>query len=96
MCRRVELNDLAYLLEVAAAEASKVQVTNGSVHDIVHHAPGLAAPRHEVLDRLPPDSTDGRPWTGANDELLNRLRKEHSDEHGKTDHVEQQTVRDRE
>jgi hypothetical protein len=37
MCRRVELDDLAYLLEVAAAEASKVRVTNGSVHDIVHH-----------------------------------------------------------
>ena len=43
MCRRVELDDLAYLLEVAAAEASKVRVTNGSVHDIVHHASAPAA-----------------------------------------------------
>jgi hypothetical protein len=38
MCRRVELDDLAYLLEVAAAEAAKVRVTNGSsTRDIVHH-----------------------------------------------------------
>jgi hypothetical protein len=36
MCRRVELDDLAYLLEVAAAEAAKVRVTNGSARDIVH------------------------------------------------------------
>jgi hypothetical protein len=36
MCRRVELNDLAYLLEVAAAEASKVRVTNGSVRPVIH------------------------------------------------------------
>jgi hypothetical protein len=43
MCRRVELDDLAYLLEVAAAEASKARVTNGSVHDIVHHASAPAA-----------------------------------------------------
>ena len=43
MCRRVELDDLAYLLEVAAAEASKVRVTNGSVHDIVHHISAPAA-----------------------------------------------------
>jgi hypothetical protein len=37
MCRRVELDDLAYLLEVAAAEAAKVRVTNGSsTRDIGH------------------------------------------------------------
>jgi len=36
MCRRVELDDLAYLLEVAAAEATKVRVTNGSARDVVH------------------------------------------------------------
>jgi hypothetical protein len=36
MCRRVELNDLAYLLEVAAAEAAKVRVTNGSAQKMVH------------------------------------------------------------
>jgi hypothetical protein len=36
MCRRVELDDLAYLLEVAAAEATKVPVTNGSARDVVH------------------------------------------------------------
>jgi hypothetical protein len=36
MCRRVELNDLAYLLEVAAAEAARVRVTNGSAHKMVH------------------------------------------------------------
>jgi hypothetical protein len=28
MCRQVELDDLAYLLEVAAAEAAKVESTN--------------------------------------------------------------------
>jgi hypothetical protein len=43
MCRRVELNDVAYLLEVAAAEASKARVTNGSVHEIAHHASAPAA-----------------------------------------------------
>lgn len=31
MCREVELDDLAYLLEVAASEASKVRAFNGSV-----------------------------------------------------------------
>ena len=30
MCRKVELDDLAYLLEVAAAEATRVRSTNGS------------------------------------------------------------------
>jgi hypothetical protein len=30
MCRKVELDDLAYLLEVAAAEATKVKQRNGS------------------------------------------------------------------
>ena len=30
MCRRVELDDLAYLLEVAAAEAAKVRAMNGA------------------------------------------------------------------
>ena len=36
MCRKVELDDLAYLLEVAAAEAAKVRATNGSTRDPVH------------------------------------------------------------
>jgi hypothetical protein len=36
MCRKVELDDLAYLLEVAAAEATKVRITNGSPHEAVH------------------------------------------------------------
>jgi hypothetical protein len=39
MCRKVELDDLAYLLEVAAAEASKERVTkqiNGSAGTAVH------------------------------------------------------------
>jgi hypothetical protein len=31
------LDDLAYLLEVAAAEATKVRVTNGSARDVIHH-----------------------------------------------------------
>jgi hypothetical protein len=41
MCRKVELDDLAYLLEVAAVEAAKVRATNGSTRDAVHplHAP---------------------------------------------------------
>jgi hypothetical protein len=39
MCRKAGLNDLAYLLEVAAAEASKDRVvtngvTNGAVHQL--------------------------------------------------------------
>jgi len=37
MCRKVELDDLAYLLEVAAAEASKVRpTTNGVIHEGIH------------------------------------------------------------
>jgi hypothetical protein len=39
MCRKVELDDLAYLLEVAAAEASKerrTKTTNGSTRVAVH------------------------------------------------------------
>ena len=40
MCRKVELDDLAYLLEVAAAEASKERApkrtTNGSLRGAVH------------------------------------------------------------
>jgi hypothetical protein len=39
MCRKVELDDLAYLLEVAAAEASKEHVakrTNGSAPAAIH------------------------------------------------------------
>jgi hypothetical protein len=36
MCRKAELDDLAYLLEVAAAEAAKVRATNGSIHSGVH------------------------------------------------------------
>jgi hypothetical protein len=39
MCRKVELDDLAYLLEVAAAEAAKEHVakrTNGSAGAAIH------------------------------------------------------------
>jgi hypothetical protein len=40
MCRKAGLTDLAYLLEVAAAEASKEQVVtfrkNGATYDAVH------------------------------------------------------------
>jgi hypothetical protein len=41
MCRKVDLDDLAYLLEVAAAEAAKVRTMNGTVREAVHQ---LAAP----------------------------------------------------
>jgi hypothetical protein len=30
MCRQVHLDDLAYLLEIAASEAAKARATNGS------------------------------------------------------------------
>jgi hypothetical protein len=33
MCRKAELDDLAYLLEVAAAEAAKVRATGVSIRD---------------------------------------------------------------
>ena len=36
MCRNVELDDLAYILEVAAAEAAKVRATGGSIRNGVH------------------------------------------------------------
>src|SRR5712671_4216288 len=36
MCRKVELDDLAYLLEVAAAEAARVRATNGSTQTDIH------------------------------------------------------------
>jgi hypothetical protein len=37
MCRKVELDDLAYLLEVAAAEAAKVRTMNGhAAREAVH------------------------------------------------------------
>jgi hypothetical protein len=40
MCRKVELDDLAYILEVAAAEASKERgpkrTTNGLAHEAIH------------------------------------------------------------
>ena len=36
MCRKVELDDLAYLLEVAAAEAARVKATNGSAQTEIH------------------------------------------------------------
>ena len=37
LCRKAELTDLAYLLEIAAAEASKEQVVkNGVTYDAVH------------------------------------------------------------
>jgi hypothetical protein len=42
MCRKVELDDLAYLLEVAAAEATKVRTMNGHIREAVHSQ--LAAP----------------------------------------------------
>jgi hypothetical protein len=35
MCRKVELDDLAYLLEVAAAEAAKVRALNGRTQEAV-------------------------------------------------------------
>jgi hypothetical protein len=37
LCRKVELDDLAYLLEVAAAEAAKVKSGNGARHDAALH-----------------------------------------------------------
>jgi len=43
MCRKVELDDLAYLLEVAAAEATKARATNGSVRIAVHQMSAPAA-----------------------------------------------------
>jgi hypothetical protein len=36
MCRKAELDDLAYLLEVAAAEAASVRATSGSAREFVH------------------------------------------------------------
>jgi len=36
LCRQFELDDLAYLLEVAAAEAAKVKGGNGARHDGAH------------------------------------------------------------
>jgi len=33
MCHEVELNDLAYLFEVAAIEATQVRATNGSTRE---------------------------------------------------------------
>jgi hypothetical protein len=32
MCHQADLNDLAYLFEVAASEAAQVKQANGSVH----------------------------------------------------------------
>ena len=47
MCRKAGLNDLAYLLEVAAAEASKDRVvrpvTNGVTHGAVHQVSAYTA-----------------------------------------------------
>ena len=47
MCRNAGLNDLAYLLEVAAAEASKDRVvrpvTNGVTHGAVHQVSAYTA-----------------------------------------------------
>jgi hypothetical protein len=40
MCRKVELDDLAYLLEVAAAEAARARALNASAQEAVH---GLSA-----------------------------------------------------
>jgi hypothetical protein len=42
MCRKAELDDLAYLLEVAAAEAAKVRAMNGSARIAAVHQ--LSAP----------------------------------------------------
>jgi hypothetical protein len=39
MCHQADLNDLAYLFEVAASEAAQVKQMNGSAH----HAVSLAA-----------------------------------------------------
>jgi hypothetical protein len=36
MCREVELDDLAYLLEIAAAEAAKIRSLNGVGRSTVH------------------------------------------------------------
>ena len=36
LCRKAELDDLAFLLEVAAAEAAKATGRNGSSRDGVH------------------------------------------------------------
>jgi hypothetical protein len=36
MCREVELDDLAYLLEVAASEAAKIRTFNGSAREVTH------------------------------------------------------------
>ena len=47
MCCKAGLNDLAYLLEVAAAEASKDRVvrpvTNGATHGAVHQLSAYTA-----------------------------------------------------
>jgi hypothetical protein len=47
MCRKAGLNDLSYLLEVAAAEASKDRVvrpvTNGATHGAVHQLSAYTA-----------------------------------------------------
>jgi hypothetical protein len=37
MCRKVELDDLAYLLEVAAAEASKERITKTTSTRVAVH-----------------------------------------------------------
>jgi hypothetical protein len=42
MCHEVELNDLAYLFEVAATEAVQVRTTNGST--LEHECASLSAP----------------------------------------------------
>ena len=36
MCREAELDDLAYLLEVAAVEAAKIRSLNGPERSTVH------------------------------------------------------------
>jgi len=36
LCPKVELDDLAFLLEVAAAEAARVRATNGSTQTEIH------------------------------------------------------------
>jgi hypothetical protein len=44
MCRKVELDDLAYLLEVAAAEATKVRTMNGHASREAVHQLAAAPP----------------------------------------------------
>jgi hypothetical protein len=35
MCRQVDLDDLAFLLEVAASEAARARATNGTTREVL-------------------------------------------------------------